>query len=295
MQAAEINQYSIDSFIFVVISLVIYFSFFSILYFAEVGIDAISYWKILATLSLWTLGIAIVSFASNGILYQSLPTILGIITFDIFFLYLFQEKKRRDTLNFFAIIVCTVLFIIVLFLAILRSVHIILFDFDGSEIFGLDTGGRGVSFNIIVHFLLSSRAYVFTDFIFLISLVFFVIFNFLLYFHGNLASYTFLQERPSSVPYLVTAINLIQAIIYFILNIHLLLNGFIILGLFISIYISWENFQRSNDEIYSFFFSLKFLLALITIIFILTEQNIYLLVTISIILLLADFIYIPGK
>lgn len=284
----EVNQFAL-----VVLFLITYFSIATTLYLAQIGIEFINYWKFLSSLSLWLFGVAIATYALGNAFYQSIPSLLVLITLISISYYLRKKEKTITTLLIFVLSSC--LLILYSLLAIIRSIVNTGYIFPLANVIGLGDRSQTIGFLQIYNLLFLAYAHFrLEDWFLLLIFLVIILISSSAFFHARYASYTFLQERPSPAPYAGVAIGTIIVLISFLIDAIPILLFCYFVGSILSIYISFINYKNSKSNSYIMFMSMKsiFLIALIISVFFIPDlQNIC--VACNLILLISDLFYIP--
>lgn len=293
MQFDQILFQELDSFFFVITFLAIYFAFFLSLHFSEVGLEAIFLWKLFSNIALIGIFITIALLFVRSTLYQTIPFYLMILTLNIIIIYIWRQQPE-ELLNRIGLIFSSLLSVFWLILILFHQLKF--FEgFQGGEFLGLNFG-EGPTFTRIIQTLFSTRNYPPEEIISLGFFASFTLISFIKYITNSFSSYTYLQGRPSSLPFGLYGIFGIVWIILLLLKLPIgimLLLG--ILAMFSSLIISFLNYIRSKHVFFLLMATTKFYLAILIIFMLFVSSNLHLIFILFMGLVLITLIIVPDE
>ncbi|MHA2363232.1 MAG: hypothetical protein ACXAC7_04695 [Candidatus Hodarchaeales archaeon] len=260
----EIPSTNLDSFLFVITFITLYFILFLSLYFAEVGLDEINLWRILANFAVVAIFLTILIMFFQSFIFQAIPFFIFLLTITIFFFHNWRLGKE-DILYQIGLVISFLLSFFWMILII--AFEIGTFEgFQGGEFIGLSPTLEGPTYNRLIQTIFAIRSFNIEELLLILALVFIIAFSLGKYVTHSFASYTYLQGRPSSGPWAVLFISSLSLIILFYLKfpaIVLIFSGLLIL--FLSLFTSLMNYKHSKHQFYlsSFFFQVLIILIMI--------------------------------
>ena len=293
MQPISLSE--LDSFIFVLAFIIIYFILFLGLYFAEIGLDVIRLWKLLSNLGLVSLFFTILLIFFGSILYYALPFYLLILTLNIVLIYNWKGE-RNEILSQIGLILSS--FMSVLWTILLFAYGLGLFEgIVGGEFLGISPN-EGPTFNRLFGTILSPvlRQFQLEELLFLGVLFFISIVGFIKFITNAYASYTYLQGRPSSVPHIIfgsaTLILFLFTYLKFPTIFIIITAGLITL---LTLFSSLLSYSRSKHVFYLLMFVSETYITILMIFIFILGANIFLIFIAYIIIADITLITIPDQ